>query len=92
MATSANDKQIAKRRFDSWGGFVGNSGNLGADVPHSHESGYVVIAILLMILICLVMPLMAMLYFDTLTLQKKTERTEARIEKLVKNLEEKDKQ
>jgi predicted ATP-grasp superfamily ATP-dependent carboligase len=35
---------------------------------------------------------MAMLYFDTLTLQKKAERTEARIEKLVKNLEEKDKQ
>jgi hypothetical protein len=45
-----------------------------------------------MILICLVVPLMAMLYFDTLTLQKKAERTEARIEKLVKNLEEKDKQ
>tara|TARA_R110000868_G_scaffold115032_3_gene307540 strand:+ start:438 stop:575 length:138 start_codon:yes stop_codon:yes gene_type:complete len=45
-----------------------------------------------MILICLVLPLMAMLYFDTLTLQKKAERIEARIEKLVKNLEEKDKQ
>jgi predicted ATP-grasp superfamily ATP-dependent carboligase len=45
-----------------------------------------------MILICLVLPLMAMLYFDTLTLQKKAERTEARIEKLVKNLEEKEKQ
>jgi predicted ATP-grasp superfamily ATP-dependent carboligase len=32
-----------------------------------------------------------MLYFDTLTLQKKAEKTEARIEKLIKNLEEKDK-
>lgn len=92
MATSANDGQIAKRRFDFRGGFVGNSGNLGVDVSYSHESGYVVVAILLMILICLVLPLMAMLYFDTLTLQKKAERTEARIEKLVKNLEEKDKQ
>jgi hypothetical protein len=37
------------------------------------------------------MPLMAMLYFDTLTLQKKTERTEARMEKKLKDLEEKEK-
>jgi hypothetical protein len=38
------------------------------------------------------MPLMAMLYFDSLTLNKKTERTEARIEKLLKDLEKKEKQ
>jgi hypothetical protein len=44
-----------------------------------------------MLLVCLFLPLLAMLYFDTLTLQKKTERTEARIEKLLKNLEEKEK-
>jgi hypothetical protein len=47
--------------------------------------------VLLMLLVCLFLPLLAMLYFDTLTLQKKTERTEARIEKLLKNLEEKEK-
>jgi hypothetical protein len=35
------------------------------------------------------MPLMAMLYFDSWALNKKTERTEARIEKLLKELEEK---
>ena len=64
---------------------------MGADVRHSFESGYIVVAVLLMLFICLVMPLMALLYFDTLTLQKKTERTEARIEKLLKNLEEKEK-
>jgi len=91
MATSANDQQIAKRRFNSWSGSVGNFGNLGVDVRHPSESGYVVIAVLMMIFICLVLPLMAMLYFDSLTLNKKTERTEARIEKLLKNLEEKDK-
>jgi len=91
MATSANDQQIAKRRFDFRSGFAGNSGNLGVDVRHSSESGYVVVAVLMMIFICLFLPLMAMLYFDTMTLNKKTERTEARIEKLVKNLEEKDK-
>jgi len=44
-----------------------------------------------MIFICLILPMMALLYFDTLTLQKKTERTEARIEKLLKNLEDKEK-
>ena len=91
MATPANDQQIAKRRFNPWGGSVGDLGNLGADVRHSSESGYIVVAVLLMILICLMMPLMVMLYFDILTLQKKTERTEARIEKMLKNLEDKEK-
>lgn len=50
-----------------------------------------IVAVMLMLFVCLVVPLMAMLYFDTLTLQKKTERTEARIEKLVKDLEKKEK-
>ena len=64
---------------------------MGFDVRHSSESGYVIVAVLLMIFVCLILPLMVMLYFDSLTLNKKTERTEARIEKLLKNLEEKDK-
>ena len=64
---------------------------MGVNVPNSSESGAVVVAVLLMLLICLFLPLLAMLYFDTLTLQKKAEKTEARIEKLIKNLEEKDK-
>lgn len=91
MGASANDQQTAKRRSDFRSGSVGNFGGMGADVRHSSESGYIVVAVLLMLFICLVMPLMALLYFDTLTLQKKTERTEARIEKLLKNLEEKEK-
>jgi hypothetical protein len=44
---------------------------------------------LLLIFVCLLLPLMAMLYFDSLALNKKTERAEARIEKLLKNLEDK---
>ena len=91
MATSADDRQITKQRADLWSGSVGNSRNLGADVPYPSESGYVVVAILLLLFICLVMPLMAMLYFDSLALNKKTERTEARMEKRLKDLEEKDK-
>ena len=91
MATSANDQQDARQRLNSWGGVVGYSGNMGLDVRHSSESGYVIVAVLLMIFVCLILPLMVMLYFDSLTLNKKTERTEARIEKLLKNLEEKDK-
>ena len=42
-----------------------------------------------MIFACLILPLMVMLYFDTLALNKKTERAEAKIEKLLKNLEDK---
>jgi preprotein translocase subunit YajC len=64
---------------------------VGFDVRHPSESGGVVVAVLLMLFICLFLPLLAMLYFDTLTLQKKTEKTEARIEKMLKNLEEKEK-
>jgi len=45
-----------------------------------------------MLLFCLLLPLMALLYFDTLTIQKKAERTEAKIEKMLKELEKKDKQ
>lgn len=88
MATQKKNQQVAGRSFAFGSGPVSNPGNLGTDVPHLPESGYVVVAVLLMIFICLVVPLMAMLYFDTLTLQKKVERTEARIEKLVKILEE----
>jgi len=91
METPTDDQQVAKRRFNPWSGFVGNFRNLGVDVPHSSESGYIVVALLLMLFVCLFLPLLAMLYFDTLTLQKKTEHTEARIEKLLKNLEEKEK-
>jgi hypothetical protein len=91
METPTVDQQTAKRRFNFRSGAVGNFGNLGFDVRHSPESGYIVVAMLLMILICLLMPLMVMLYFDSLALNKKTERTEARIEKLLKNLEEKEK-
>jgi ABC-type enterochelin transport system permease subunit len=91
METPTNDRQTANRRLDIWGGAVSHSRNLGVDVRHSSESGYVVVAVLLLIFTCLVLPLMVMLYFDSLTLNKKTERTEARIEKKLKDLEEKDK-
>ena len=65
---------------------------MGLDVRHSSESGAVVVAVLLMLFVCLMIPLMAMLYFDSLALNKKTERTEARVEKLLKDLEKKEKQ
>ena len=91
MATSANDQQDARQRLNSRRSLVGYSRNMGLDVRHSSESGYVIVAVLLMIFVCLILPLMVMLYFDSLTLNKKTERTEARIEKRLKDLEEKDK-
>jgi hypothetical protein len=65
---------------------------MGADVRNSSESGYVVVVVMLMLLFGLLLPLMALLYFDTLTIQKKAERTEAKIEKMLKELEKKDKQ
>jgi predicted permease len=89
MEAPADDRQVAKQRLNSGGGVFGNSGNLGFDVRHSSESGSVVVAVMLMLFVCLLMPMMAMLYFDSLSCQKKAERTEARVEKLLKNLEDK---
>jgi len=42
----------------------------------------------MMLFTCLLLPLMAMLYFDSLACQKKAEHAEAKIEKLIKKLEE----
>ncbi len=91
MATTANDRQIAARRTSSWSRAAGDSGGLGPDVRNLPESGYIVAVALLMLLVCLLLPIMSMLYFDILKVQKQAERDQARIEKVLKNLEEKDK-
>lgn len=91
MATTSNDRQAAARRTNSWGRVTSDPGGLGPDVRNLPESGYIVAVVLLMILVCLLLPIMAMLYFDILKVQKQAERTEARIEKALKSLEEKDK-
>ena len=92
MATSKAAQQTSGRGFNFRGSSAVDSGDVGANVRRSSESGYVAVVVLLMLLFCLLLPLMALLYFDTLTIQKKAERTEARIEKLLKELEKKEKQ
>jgi hypothetical protein len=89
MATSKKVGQTIGRSTGIRSGPVRNSGDLGADVPDPSQSGNIVLIVLLMILICLLLPLMASMYFDSLTAQKRTERNEARIEKLIKELEKK---
>jgi hypothetical protein len=91
MATTKNDRQVAARRTNSWSGPISNPGSLGPDVRNSHESGYIVVVILLMLLFCLLLPVMTLMYFDILKVQKQAERDQVRIEKILKNLEEKDK-
>jgi len=92
MATSEAFKQVNRRGVNLRSGSDSGSRNMGVDVRHISESGYVVVVVLLMILVCLFLPLMAMLYFDTLKAKKQIERTEARIEKLLKDIEKKEKQ
>ena len=92
MATSKAAQQTGGRGFNFWGGFAVGSGDVGVDVRHKPESGYVAIVVLLILLFCLLLPLMASLYFDTLKIQKKAERTEVKVEKLLKDLEKKDKE
>ena len=92
MATSKPTQQNGGRSVSFRGSPDRDSRNLGADVPNSSQSGNIVLIVVLMLLICLLLPLMASLYFDSLTAQKRTERTEVRIEKILKELEKKDKQ
>ena len=92
MATSKSAQQNGGRSVNFRSSPDRDSRNLGADVPNSSQSGNIVLIVVLMLLICLFLPLMASLYFDTLTIQKKAERVEARIEKMLKELEKKDKQ
>lgn len=91
MATSTKDQQTAKRRIDFWSGIAGDSRNLGSAVRYPSQSGYVIVGILLMIFVCLLLPLMAFMYFDILKVLKQAEQTEVRLEKKLKNLEEKEK-
>jgi len=92
MATSKAAQQISGRGFNFRGGSAVGSGDVGADVRHPPESGYVAVVVLLMLLFCLLLPLMALLYFDTLTIQKKAEKTQVKVEKLLKDFEKKDKE
>jgi len=92
MATSKTVGQVDGRGFNFRSRPAVDSGAVGVDVRHSPESGHIAVVVLLMLLFCLLLPLLAMLYFDTLTIQKKAERTEARIEKLLKEIEKKENQ
>jgi hypothetical protein len=92
MATSKSAQQNGGRSVSFRSSPDRDNRNLGADVPNSSQSGNIVLIVVLMFLICLLLPLMASLYFDSLTTQKRTERTEVRIEKILKELEKKDKQ
>lgn len=90
MATSKAIGQTVKRGANLRSSPAVDSGVVGVDVRHSTESGYVAVVVLLMLLFCLLLPLMAMMYFDTLKIQKKTEQTQVKVEKLLKNFEKKD--
>ena len=92
MATSKPTQQNGGRSVSFRSSADRDSRNLGVDVPNSSQSGNIVLIVVLMLLICLLLPLMASLYFDTLTIQKKAERIEIRVEKMLKELEKKDKE
>jgi hypothetical protein len=65
---------------------------VGVDVRHLSQSGYVAVVVLLVLLFCLLLPMMALLYFDTLKIQKQADLQVIKIQKLLKDLEKKDKE
>jgi hypothetical protein len=89
MATSKAVRQTNRRSPSFRGSPDRDFGDLGNDVPDSSQSGNIGFILLLVLLIGLLLPLMASMYLDSLTAQKRTERNEARIEKLIKELEKK---
>jgi hypothetical protein len=90
MATSKTIGQIVRRSSNFRGGTAVDFGIVGVDVRHSSQSGYVAVVVLLMLLFCLLLPLIAMMYFDTLKIQKRAEQTQLKVEKLLKDFEKKD--
>ena len=65
---------------------------MGVDVRHLSQSGYVAVVVLLVLLFCLLLPMMALLYFDTLKIQKQADIQVLKIQKLLKDLEKKEKE
>jgi hypothetical protein len=65
---------------------------VGVDVRYLSQSGYVAVVVLLVLLFCLLLPMMALLYFDTLKIQKQADLQVIKIQKLLKDLEKKDKE
>ncbi len=65
---------------------------MGVDVRYLSQSGYVAVVVLLVLLFCLLLPMMALLYFDTLKIQKQADLQVIKIQKLLKDLEKKDKE
>ena len=65
---------------------------MGVDVRHLSQSGYVAVIVLLVLLFCLLLPMMALLYFDTLKIQKQADIQVLKIQKLLKDLEKKEKE
>lgn len=91
MATTKNDRQAAARRPDPRSRLTSDLGDLGTALRRSSQSGHIVVVALFLILFCLILPILALMYFDVLKVQKQAERDQARIEKVLKSLEEKDK-
>lgn len=89
MATSKKTQSLGGRSPDFRSGVYSNSRSLGNDVGDKHESGLVIVVIILMVLFLVLLPFMFMIYFDTLKVQKRVEKDLARIEKILQTEGEK---
>jgi len=93
MATSEAFKQVSRRGVNFRSGSDSGSRNMGVDVRHISESGSVAVAVVCLILFLLIVPLLLMIYFDTLKAQYKVDKSVEKVEKLIKQMEkEKEKQ
>jgi hypothetical protein len=89
MATTRKTQSISRQGSDLRGGSSSDTRSVGNDVGDKNESGFLIAVIVLMVIFLAILPLMLMIYLDTLKIQKRVEKDMARIEKVLKVEEEK---
>jgi hypothetical protein len=93
MATGKNGSGVSGRGINFRSSPSSDTGSVVPNVRNPSESGSVTFAVVLLILFLLLLPLLVMIYFDTLKAQHRVERSVERMEKLIKQIEkEKEKQ
>ena len=90
-ATKIKKQNLGQAAGNSAGGFRGSLPSFSDDVDKptpSGPTGYVFTLILFVLVFALMLPLVSLLYFDTLTVKREAKQQMEKVEKLRKQVEE----
>ena len=90
-ATKIKKQNLGQAAGNSAGGFRGSLPSFSDDVSEptpSGPTGYVFTLILFVLVFALMLPLVSLLYFDTLTVKREAKQQMEKVEKLRKQMED----